>query len=60
MFTFDYLVTVPFSVSTVLEKQRVTIDSSPDPALVGRELEIQHVDRGESITGRRMQCNEVA
>lgn len=60
VFSFDYLVSVPFSVSGAREGQRVTCDSSPDPALVGVEVEVQHVDRGEHITARRLQCNEVA
>lgn len=59
-FTFDYLVSVPFSASGVREGHRVTCDSSPDPALVGVEVEVQHVDRGEHITARRLQCTEVA
>jgi hypothetical protein len=60
LLTYDYLVSVPFSVSTVVERQRVTIDSSPDPALVGIEVEILHVDRGEHITARRLVCREVS
>lgn len=59
VFEFDYLVSVPFSV-VVRERQRVTIDSCPDPALVGAEVEVQHVDRGETITARRLGCSEVA
>lgn len=60
VFTFDYLVSVPFTVTAVLEGHRVTCDSSPDPALVGREVEVQHVDRGDTLTARRLQCTEVA
>lgn len=60
MYAFDYLVSVPFVVADVREGQRVTIDSSADPALVGVELEVSHVDRGEHITSRRLQCAEVA
>jgi len=58
-FTFDYLISVPFSATAVRERHRVTIDSSPDPSLVGINVEVQHVDRGESITARRLQCREV-
>lgn len=60
VFTFDYLVSVPFSVTDVIEGHRVTITTSPDPSLVGKEVEVQHVDRGEHITSRRLQCAEVA
>jgi hypothetical protein len=59
VFTFDYLVTVPFDVAAVIEGHRLTITDSPDPALAGITLEVQHVDRGDSITARRLQCREV-
>ena len=58
--SFDYLVSVPFSVTEVRERQRVRILASPDLALVGVEVEVQHVDRGEHISARRLQCREVA
>lgn len=57
--TFDYLISVPFSVSGVREHHRVTIDTSPDPALVEVEVEVRYVDRGEHITARRLACAEV-
>ncbi len=60
LLTFDYLVSVPFSVSGVRERHRVTIDGSPDPSLVGAEVEVEHVDRGEHLTARRLQCREVS
>jgi hypothetical protein len=60
VFTFDYLISVPFSVTDVAEGHRLTITASPDPALVGVEVEVQKVDRGEHITARRLSCNEVA
>ena len=59
LFTFDYLVSVPFAVTGVREGMPVTIDSSPDPDLVGIVVEIRKVDRGETITARRLSCNEV-
>jgi hypothetical protein len=59
MFDFDYLVSVPFSVTGIAEGMSVTVTASPDPALVGVNLEIQKVDRGEHITARRLSCNEV-
>jgi hypothetical protein len=60
LFVFDYLISVPFAVTGVAEGHRVTIDASPDPALVGAEVEVQKVDRGEHITARRLACSEVA
>lgn len=57
--SFDYLVTIPFSVSAVLEGHRVTITGSPDPALVGTLVEVRKVDRGEHISARRLSCEEV-
>jgi len=60
VFAFDYLITVPFSVTTVAEGHRLTVTSSPDPALVGVEVEVQKVDRGEHITARRLSCSEVS
>jgi hypothetical protein len=60
LFTFDYLVSVPFSVTDVTEGHRLAITASPDPALVGVEVEVQKVDRGEHITARRLSCSEVA
>lgn len=60
VYTFDYLVSVPFAATAVKERQRVVIDSSPDPSLVGLDIEVQHVDRGETITARRLQCREVS
>jgi hypothetical protein len=60
VFAFDYLVSVPFSVTGVQEGHRVTVTASPDPALVGVTVEVQKVDRGEHITARRLSCNEVS
>lgn len=60
VFTFDYLVSVPFFVTAVMEGHRLTIDDSPDPALVDVELKIERVARGEHITARRLFCREVA
>jgi hypothetical protein len=59
MFDFDYLVSVPFSATGIAEGMSVTVTASPDPTLVGVNLEIQKVDRGEHITARRLSCNEV-
>lgn len=59
VFTFDYIVSIPFAVDAVHEGQRLTITASPDPALVGLTLEIQMVARGDAITARRLACTEV-
>lgn len=59
-FTFDYKVSIPFTEANVLEGFQVTIDSSPDPALVGVVIKVEKVDRGEHITARRLFCSEVA
>lgn len=59
-FTFDYVVSVPFSVTTVIEGMSCRIDASPDPALVGLDLEIEQVARGDHITARRLACREVS
>lgn len=60
LFTFDYLVSVPFSVTDLAEGQRVLLLTSPDPALVGVEVEVRKVDRGDNITARRLACTEVS
>lgn len=60
LFVYDYLISVPFVVATVRERHRVTIDSSPDASLVGAEVEVQQIDRGDHLTARRLRCNEVA
>lgn len=63
VFAFDYVVSLPFDAAgtaDVREGMTCIISSSPDPALVGLELQVQKVDRGEHITARRLSCNEVA
>jgi hypothetical protein len=60
VFSFDYLVSIPFAEADVREGHQLTISASPDPALVGVVVEVQKVDRGEQITARRLFCNEVA
>ena len=57
--SYDFLVSVPFAVTTVLKSHRLTITESPDAALVGRTLEVQDVHAGDHITARRLLCNEV-
>ena len=60
LFTFDYLVSVPFSVTGVIEGMPCKIDTSSDPDLIGVTVEVRKVDRGEHITARRLSCSEVA
>ncbi len=60
VFAFDYVVSVPFAVANIAEGDELTVQSSPDPALVGKVIEVQKVDRGESITARRLYCEDVA
>lgn len=60
LFTFDYLVSIPFAETEVTEGHRVTVTSSPDPSLVDVVVEVQRVDRGEHITARRLFCRAVA
>lgn len=58
-FRFDYRVSIPFEVSTILEGMRVTILTSPDPALPGTTLEVQRVDRGDNLSARRLICQRM-
>lgn len=60
LFTFDYLVSVPYFVTGVSEGMSCKIDTSPDPDLAGVTVEVRKVDRGDHITARRLSCNEVA
>lgn len=57
---FDFLVSIPFAVASVLKSHRLTITASPDAALVGRTLEVQDVHAGDHITARRLLCTEVS
>lgn len=59
LFRFDYRVSIPFEVDVVLEGMRLTVTASPDQSLVGITMEIQRVDRGDSITARRLICQRV-
>lgn len=59
LFRFDYRVTIPLEVTVVGEGHRLTVTESPDPGLVGLTVEVQRVDRGDSITARRLICQRV-
>lgn len=58
-FRFDYRVSIPFEVDVVFEGHRLTVTSSPDPALLGLTLEVQRVDRGDHVSARRLICQRV-
>ncbi len=60
VFAFDYVVSVPFAVANITERDELTVTASSDPALVGKVVEVQKVDRGDSITARRLYCEDVA
>lgn len=61
VFASNYLVAVPFGQTPVPRvKQRVVIETSPDPALVGAELQIRQVALGDNLSGRRMLCYKVS
>lgn len=52
-----FRVQLPFVVTGVDVGHRVTVDSSPDPALTGRTMVVRFVpDMGDHITARRLIC----
>ena len=55
-FTYDYLVSVPWSVTEVVEHMHGTVTFCPDLALAGVTMEVQKVYRGSTLTARRMAC----
>lgn len=59
VYDYDYLITIPFEVTDVIEGHRLTVTDSPDPALVGITVEIRKIDRGDTITARRLACRDV-
>lgn len=60
LFASNYVVSVPFEQSPApLVKQHVVIETSPDPAMVGVELQIRQVSYGDHVTARRMLCYKV-
>ena len=60
VFPFDYVISVPFAEADIVEGDVLTVDTSPDPSLVGVVVEVQKVDRGEHISARRLFCKDVA
>lgn len=60
LFASNYVVAIPFAVNPPPQvKQHFVIDSSPDPAMVGVELQIRQVAYGDHVTARRMLCFKV-
>lgn len=57
---YDFIVSVPFSVTAAHKGQRLTVDSSPDVSLTGLQIEVQDVARGDHISARRLFCTEVS
>jgi hypothetical protein len=60
VFTYDYMVSLPVAVDVVVAGHRLTVTASPDAALAGVTMEVQRVDRGDTITARRLFCRDVA
>lgn len=61
VFGSNYLVAVPFAQTPIpTVGQRLVMESSPDPAVVGLTLQIRHVDFGDALTARRMLCYKVS
>jgi hypothetical protein len=58
-FTYDYLISVPWSVTQIIEHLRGTVTSSPDLALAGLTVEVQKVARGSTLSARRLACTVV-
>lgn len=55
VFASNYVVSVPFDLTPAPHvKQHFKVDASPDPALVGIELQIRQVAYGDDVTARRM------
>jgi hypothetical protein len=59
VFAFDYLVSIPWSVTEVFERMRGTVTDCPDLALAGVTMEVQRVARGSHISARRLMCTVV-
>jgi hypothetical protein len=61
LFASNYVVAIPFEQVPPPEvKQHCVIESSPDPAMVGVELQIRQVAYGDHVTARRMLCFKVS
>jgi hypothetical protein len=61
VFASNYVVAVPFGQTPVpAVKQHIVIEASPDPALVGVELQIRQVTLGDNVSARRLLCYKVS
>lgn len=58
--TWQYKVSIPYGEAAVHSYDRVTVTDSEDPTLVGLRLQVRNIDRGTSVTARRMWCTEVS
>ena len=57
----SYQLSVPFDVTGLARTQLVTIDDSPDPAAVGKKLEIRETPPlGDNLSARRLICEEAS
>lgn len=54
--TYDHVVVVPWSVAAVVPGDHATVDTSPDPLLVGRLLPVEGVSGSDFVTARRLLC----
>lgn len=53
------VVSIPVTVTTVTEGDRVTVTASTDAGLVGTVLLVKAVQHGTHITARRLLCEEL-
>lgn len=61
LFASNYVVAVPYEQAPPPQvKQHCVIVASPDPAMVGVELQIRQVAYGDNVTARRMLCFKVS
>jgi len=60
LFRFEYIVSIPYAVTDVIERLRGTVTYSPDLALAGLTVEVISVARGSSVTARRLMCRVVS
>lgn len=60
LFAYDFVLDLPFSATGIKARQRVTIDTSPDPDTVGLAIEVQRPYPGDQVIRRKILCTEVA
>jgi hypothetical protein len=59
-FLWPYIVAVPVSVTDVQVGDIITVTASGDASLVDRQLRVRIAARGENVTARRLDCEELA